>query len=94
MHRMAGEFVTRDECERVHSPINEFKLEFKRETRDDFERLHVRIDKIYSMIVGVFVTVAAGVLIQVIAQKFIDRAPPKIEIRIDRAALNAATTQP
>jgi hypothetical protein len=87
---MPGDFVTRDECERVHLPLSDDR----KETRENFERLHARIDKIYAMIVGVFITISAGVVVQVVAQKFIDKTPPKIEIRIDRAALNAATTQP
>lgn len=87
---MPGEFVTREECARTHEALSEFKGE----TKGNFERLHVRIDKIYTMIVGVFFTIAAGVIIQVVAQRFADNAPPKIEIKIDRAAIDAATTQP
>lgn len=85
-----GEHVTREECDRTHAPLTEFKSEFKKETNDNFNRLHLRIDKIYVMIVGVLLSIIAGIAIQVIITKITDKPLDKIEIVIDKSALNSA----
>ncbi len=80
------EYVPREECMRTHEPI----AEFKKETSDNFVRLHARIDKIYVMIVGVLLSIIASIAAQAIMTRMADKTPPKIEIVIDKASLGAA----
>lgn len=90
---MSGEFVTREECERAHAPINEFRSEFKKETNDNFIRVHARLDKINLMIVGVLLSIIASIAVQLIDAKTSTTVTPKLEVKIDSSALKAATQQ-
>lgn len=81
-------YVSQEECNRTHEPM----VEFKKETSDNFVRLHARIDKIYVAIFGVLLTIVAGIATNVMISRMSkDNQQQEIKIIIDRDALaNAA----
>lgn len=82
-------FVTKDECDRTHEPI----ADFKRETSENFNRVHARLDKLYSLMVTALFSVVASIIIQLVSANLSSKTPPNVEVRIDRSALNTASTQ-
>ena len=80
-------YVSQEECNRTHEPM----VEFKKETNDNFIRLHARIDKIYVAIFGVLLTIVAGIATNVMISKMTSESNRKIEIVIDKDALEKAS---
>lgn len=81
---MAPDYVSQDQCSRIH----ENESEFKRETNDNFTRLHARIDKIYAAIFGVMLAIIGAIASNVVLSKM-TKDQPEIKIVIDKQVLNS-----
>lgn len=86
------DFVTREECMRTHAPITDFK----RETNDNFVRVHARLDKLYTLMITALFSVVASIIIQLISATISYRPPAAQRVGygcVERSTMNTASVQ-